>query len=191
MYEVQTSGYFDLVGSRLAFEGSGEAYISSLGAWLTSGFPKAKLHPQVSIDGSPNIGNEGTRNSTVISENLESTDLSLESVDDLDSYIAQVSTGPTRGSVISEDVGTNYYSTRVNVERESMLMLKVAYHPNWQATVDGVDAETFIERFLEHLLPGSPGSKRNQPRFGSPKESTVFYMNQIPSGSICLKLHLR
>ena len=150
IFKVETTGYFDLVGSKLEFEGSAEAYMPRLGAWLTSGFPKAKLHPQVSIDGSPKIRNEGTRNSTVVSENLESTDPSFESVNDLDSYIAQVSNGPTRGSVISEDVGTNYYSTRVNVERESMLMLKVAYHPNWRATVDGVDAETFM------LMPGFP-----------------------------------
>jgi len=124
--------------------------VSGAMAWLTSGFPEAKLHPQVSIDGSPKIRNDGTRNSTVMLENLESTDPSLESVKDLDSYIAQASNSPTRGSVISEDVGTNYYSTRVNVERESMLMLKVAYHPNWRATVDGVDAETFM------LMPGFP-----------------------------------
>ena len=150
IFKVETTGYFDLVGSRLALEGNKEAYVSGAMAWLTSGFPEAKLHPQVSIDGSPKIRNEGTRNSTVILENLESTDPSLESVNDLDSYIAQASNGPTRGSVISEDVGTNYYSTRVNVERESMLMLKVAYHPNWRATVDGVDAETFM------LMPGFP-----------------------------------
>ncbi len=150
IFKVETTGYFDLVGSRLEFEGSAEAYVSGARAWLTSGFPEAKLHPQVSIDGSPKIRDEGTRNSTVIWENLESTDSSLESVNDLNSYIAQASNGPTRGSVISEDVGTNYYSTRVNVERESMLMLKVAYHPNWRATVDGVDAETFM------LVPGFP-----------------------------------
>jgi len=150
IFKVETTGYFDLVGSRLEFEGSAEAYVSGARTWLTSGFPEAKLHPQVSIDGSPKIRNEGTRNSTVILENLESTDSWLESVNDLNSYIAQASNGPTRGSVISEDVGTNYYSTRVNVERESMLMLKVAYHPNWRATVDGVDAETFM------LMPGFP-----------------------------------
>jgi hypothetical protein len=150
IFRVETTGYFDLVGSRLALEGGKETYASGAMAWLTSGFPEAKLHPQVSIDGSPQIRNEGTRNNTVISEDLESTDLSFESVDDLVSYIAQVSNGPTRGSVISEDLGTNYYSTRVNVERESMLMLKVAYHPNWRATVDGVDAETFM------LMPGFP-----------------------------------
>jgi len=150
IFKVETTGYFDLVGSRLALEGDKEAYGSGAKAWLASGFPQAKLHPQVSIDGSPNIRNEGTRNSTVILENLGSTDPSLESVNDLDSYIAQASNGPTRGSVISEDLGTNYYSTRVNVERESMLMLKVAYHPNWRATVDGVDAETLM------LMPGFP-----------------------------------
>jgi len=150
IFKVETTGYFDLVGSRLALDGSKEAYKSGAQAWLTSGFPEAKLHPQISIDGSPQIRNEGTRNRTVLLENLESTDRSLESVSDLNSYITQVSNNPTRGSVISEDLGTNFYSTKVNVDRESMLMLKVAYHPNWRATVDGVDTETFM------LMPGFP-----------------------------------
>ncbi|MDE0822006.1 MAG: YfhO family protein [Opitutales bacterium] len=150
IFKVETTGYFDLVGSRLVLDGNKEAYGSGVKAWLTSGFPEAKSHPLVSIDGSPKIRNEGTRNRTVLLENLGSTDRSLESVSDLNSYITQASNNPTRGSVISEDLGTNFYSTKVNVDRESMLMLKVAYHPNWRATVDGVDTETFM------LMPGFP-----------------------------------
>ena len=53
--------------------------------------------------------------------------------------------------MISEELRTNHYSAIVDVERESMLMLKVAYHPNWRATVDGATVDTVM------LIPGFVG----------------------------------
>ena len=32
----------------------------------------------------------------------------------------------------------------MTVERESLLVLKATYHPNWRASVDGVDANTVM-----------------------------------------------
>ena len=52
--------------------------------------------------------------------------------------------GPSRGTIISEKIGNNYFAADVNVERESMLLLKATYHPNWRATVDGVKTDTVM-----------------------------------------------
>lgn len=52
--------------------------------------------------------------------------------------------GPSRGTVLSEEVGSNYFAADVNVERESMLLLKATFHPNWRATVDGVTTDTVM-----------------------------------------------
>jgi hypothetical protein len=52
--------------------------------------------------------------------------------------------GPSRGAVLSEEIGNNYFAAAVTVERESMLLLKATYHPNWRATVDGEKAETVM-----------------------------------------------
>jgi hypothetical protein len=110
-----------------------------------------KRHPQISIDGSPKLQGLGTRPSTVISSPTLSTELSLSSQDELNSYTDQSSAGPSRGSIISEEIGRDHFSTTVDVERESMLMLKVSYHPNWRATVDGSKVDTVM------LMPGFTG----------------------------------
>jgi len=46
--------------------------------------------------------------------------------------------------VLSEEIGSSHFSADVHVERESLLMLKATYHPNWRATVDGVKADTVM-----------------------------------------------
>ena len=55
-----------------------------------------------------------------------------------------VSAGPSRGIVLSEEIGNNYFAAKVAVERESMLLLKAIYHPNWRATVNGVKTDTVM-----------------------------------------------
>ena len=97
-------------------------------SWLASGLPVVKQHPVVSI-GSP-------------SQELERTMLLSEAVDVIPGVKA--SSGPSRGTVHSEDVGSYYFAADVTVERESMLLLKATYHPNWRATVDGVKTDTVM-----------------------------------------------
>ncbi len=73
---------------------------------------------------------------------------------------AEVSAGPSRGTVLSEEVGSNSFEADVSVERDSLLMLKVTYHPNWRATVDGVETDTvmLMPSFIGVQLP--PGDHK-------------------------------
>ncbi len=59
--------------------------------------------------------------------------------------------------MISEDVGGNYFAADVNVERESILLLKATYHPNWRATVDGVKTDTMMLMPSFVGIPLTPG----------------------------------
>ena len=63
--------------------------------------------------------------------------------------------GSSRGAVVSEEAGNSFFATGVRVERDSLLMLKATYHPNWRATVDGVKTETvmLMPSFLGVPLP--------------------------------------
>jgi hypothetical protein len=74
----------------------------------------------------------------------------------------EVSVGPSRGTVLSEKVGSDSFAADVSVERDSFLMLKVTYHPNWRATVDGVETETvmLMPSFVGVQLP--PGDHEVQ-----------------------------
>ena len=62
--------------------------------------------------------------------------------------------------MLSEEIGNNYFAAKVAVERESMLLLKATYHPNWRATVDGVKADTvmLMPSFVGVQLP--PGDHK-------------------------------
>ncbi|MBQ10613.1 MAG: hypothetical protein CMJ45_03585 [Planctomyces sp.] len=125
LYQVDTTGYFDLVGSDLTFAGkTPDLYLAS-SAWLGSRMPVAKKHPTISFS-DPSQG-----------ESLLTSAMGL--IPEMDPPA-----GPPRGTVISEDVGGNYFAADVNVERESMLLLKATYHPNWRATVDGVKTDTVM-----------------------------------------------
>ena len=53
----------------------------------------------------------------------------------------QVSAGPSRGILLSEEIGANFFAADVRVTRDSMLMLKATYHPNWRATVNGEETD--------------------------------------------------
>ena len=135
LYEVETTGYFDLVDSNMSFAGGRADFREAAASWMASGLPAVKQHPVVSLGGA----NQDIQASRPLSE----ASTVIPNV--------QVSAGPTRGAVISEEVGSDFFAAEVNVERESMLLMKASYHPNWRATVDGVDVET------EMLLPGFLG----------------------------------
>ena len=151
LYQVETTGYFDLVGSRLLFTGDKVEFQSNAISWLTSGLPEAKLHPQVSVNGSPKHQDLDARPSTVILMPNTSGHQPLNSLDDLNSYAAQNYANQIRGTIISEEVGPSYYSAVVDVQRESILMLKTTFHPNWRIVVDGAAEESLM------LMPGFMG----------------------------------
>jgi len=121
LYQVETTGYFDLVGSGLEFVGGRTDFYPAESAWLASELPSIKQHPTMVI-GKPEIKYERP----TFTGKLED------------------SAGPSRGRVLSEEAGSNYFAADVTVERDSLLMLKATYHPNWRATVDGVKADTVM-----------------------------------------------
>ncbi|MQF94864.1 MAG: YfhO family protein [SAR202 cluster bacterium] len=133
LYEVETTGYFDLVGSELAFAGEKDDFLPAAASWLSSRLPNAKRHPAISID-----------------KTSSGFPVSFDQAPDA---IAQAERSPVedRGTVLSEESGSNFYSGEVSVGQENVLLLKASYHPNWRATVDGRDADTLM------LMPGFVG----------------------------------
>ena len=144
LYQVETTGYFDLVGSDLAFAGGKTDFYPAASSWLASGLPGVKQHPQVLI-GSTSQGTERP--------------LTLSAAVDVIPTI-RASAGPSRGAVLSEEAGNNFFAADVTVERDSWLMLKATYHPNWRATVDGVETDTvmLMPSFVGVQLP--PGEHK-------------------------------
>jgi len=135
LYEVETTGYFDFVESDLAFAGSKIEFITAASSWLASRLPKVKQHPAISI---------GSRSEEIWTPLLEAPGIMSK---------AEFFAVPDKGTVLSEEVGSQYFAADVTVEQESILMLKASYHPNWRATVDGIATDTII------LMPSFVGIK--------------------------------
>ena len=137
LYEVATTGYFDLVGSDAAFVGDKDDFYPAASHWLESDLPRVKQHPAVLFEGT----NGDYQRILPLSQ--------ARDVIPLVSFPLE----PSRGRVISETVESNAYLAEVEVERESTLVLKATYHPNWHAYVDGVEVDTVM------LMPSYVGVK--------------------------------
>jgi len=137
LYQVATTGYFDLVRSDLVFEGDRDGFYPAASRWLLSDLPRLKQHP-ILVFGRASV------------EDRQPVALSQAGDVIAEAALAQ-ETEP--GRIISESVESNAYQAQVEVERDSMLLLKVTYHPNWQASVDGVEAGAIM------LMPSFIGLK--------------------------------
>jgi hypothetical protein len=135
LYQVETTGYFGLVDSRLAFSGDREDFAVAASDWLDSDLPAARYHPMVSLGGSSQARGRPVPLSDAAAA-ISGT---------------PVVAGPLLGEILSEEIGGNFYAADVRVELESLLLLKATYHPNWRATVNGVGTDTVM------LMPGFIG----------------------------------
>lgn len=114
------------MGSELSFSGGKKEFYPAASTWLASGLPGLKQHPTIYFQG----------------ESQESEPAFLLSNAEHLIQQAQALAAPFRGHIYSESVGSGTYIAGVSVERESVLMLKSTYHPNWRAYVDGAESET-------------------------------------------------
>jgi uncharacterized membrane protein len=143
LYEVETSGYFGLAGSSVAFRADKSTLHTAATPWLASGFPAAGDYPGVLFPGHDPPGGMTVLPSTAAS-----------------GYFASAAPGPgdERGAVVSEAVGRGEYRATVQVERPSTVLLKVTYHPGWRAYVDGrrVKPQMLMPSFMG--VPVGPGT---------------------------------
>ena len=144
LYQIPTTGYFDLVDVPAVFYGDKNDFYNSGSKWLFSSLPKLKQHPVIEI------GNE-------LKETYGLPTFPFQKVDE--KIFSDLTTNrfpqsePVGGRVISETVKSNAYLADVQVARASMLMLKINYHPNWHVYVDGVETDTVM------LMPSFIGVK--------------------------------
>ena len=51
---------------------------------------------------------------------------------------------PPAGRVLDETAAPQSHAARVQLDEAATVVLKVTFHPNWRATVDGVDVPTMM-----------------------------------------------
>lgn len=135
LYQVATSGYFDLVYTGASFTGRTEDFYPAAAAWLNSPLPAARQYPALLLG--PEQGYQFSR-------------FPLSQAGQIMPQLELPST-PAPGSIAWERVGPGMYAAGIDVRQAGTLLLKVTYHPNWQARVDGVEAQPVM------VLPGYIG----------------------------------
>lgn len=137
LYEIPTTGYFDLVDAPAVFYGKGSDFYYPNSKWLFSSLPELKQHPIIEITEEP----EKTFGLPVFSfkriDEKILSDLALEQSE--------------RGEIFNERVEANKYWVQFGVERDSYLVLKANYHPGWQVYLDQEEVKPVM------LAPGFIG----------------------------------
>jgi hypothetical protein len=131
LYDVPTTGYFDLVDAPAVFYGPKDDMYYANAQWLTSTLPQQTVHPL-----------------NLLSQNKPQTELPAYSFSQIKNNGIPpeliVKDQTPAGTVFNESVATNEYKTDFVATRDSYLMLKTSYHPGWSVTIDGQPVQTVM-----------------------------------------------
>ncbi|MBN1139396.1 MAG: YfhO family protein, partial [Anaerolineae bacterium] len=128
LYQVPTTGYFDLVDSDLALYGGRESWFEAARAWLQTRLVEARQHPRIVFGPAPK-GEGDTLPLSAAAEMLPSH---------------QPAQQESCGQIVTEAVAGNRYQVQFETGRACWLMLKSTFHPGWRATLDGKAVETHM-----------------------------------------------
>jgi putative flippase GtrA len=129
LYESALHGYFEVVRSDVAFEGTQAEYHVASRYWLLrTPLPAGGNHPRVDVG----TGNYPATMSPIPLARAEQVLATLPA------------TNEAAGTIVSAQASPDAHEARVRLSSPATVMLKVTYHPNWRAWVDGQPAQTFM-----------------------------------------------
>lgn len=126
LYQVPTTGYFDIVDVPAVFYGPKDDLYYPNTKWMVSNLVQQKQNPilvigdkPADIPGLPSYSFYDVYYNPLILENLSKQQL------------------PAAGVILNESVKVNEYTVDFVTSRNSYLLLKTSYHPGWETVVDG------------------------------------------------------
>jgi len=144
VYSVETDGNFTFINSNMLIFGDKINTVNTNRFWLDSKWPEAKNHATISFDNSF-LNSDYKINAKMIDlvsykilPDIDKIPLSLLSQNP---FSATQSAKINSGKVIREENRNDYYSSKIENSKDDLLMLKITYHPFWNATVNGKDIE--------------------------------------------------
>jgi len=130
LYRVEPSSYFAVGRADAALFGPPPQLLPAARSWLRSPMPAAREFPEVRLQRSdpalPGVPSYPLAKATQL--------LAVPS---------RPSSAP-QGAVIEEDAGPQFHSATLQLDEPATVVLKVTYHPNWRAVVNGVDTPTIM-----------------------------------------------
>ncbi len=129
LYEAQSGGYFALGRTDLAFVGPASDFLPAIRAWHGRRLSAAREFPAVELAGA-----------VAVPADLPSYPLS-----DAAKVLSTLAPPPPpSGAILHQDAAPERYSATVQSDAAATLVLKLSYHPSWQARLDGIPTRTMM-----------------------------------------------
>ncbi len=161
LYQGPDAGYFELGGADVQFVGTQHDYQDASHAWFDSPLPAAGVFPAVDVGGG---------RSPLLAKVLPLSEgravLGTLSADP----------GAPRGRVVSAVDLADTHTANIEVTRPSTLVLKVTYHPNWDATIDGKPVPTFMVMPSYIGVNVAPGPHQVQLHYRARTSRTALFL---------------
>ena len=160
LYEVPTSGWFDVVESPMFVTSDKTNFINIVYLWHRS-YPRVwKMHPAISVEKKPNILPGMQKQIKMIDEvSYVEKDSSPKNIFADFPFVFPESTPSAQ--IKNEKVDRQTYSAQIDVPqscKNCSIMFKMSYHPNWQVSVDGQPVEKYAVFPMYVAAPATPGT---------------------------------
>lgn len=161
LYEVPTSGWFDVVESPMFVSGDKTNFINLVYSWHR-GYPRTwKMHPLISVEKNPLIPKGMKKQIKMVNEVTFNENGSEKNIFADFPFVFPDST--PSAAIKNERISRQTYSAQIQVPqtcKTCMIMFKMSYHPNWQVTIDGVLVEKSAVFPMYVAAPASPGTHK-------------------------------
>jgi hypothetical protein len=164
LYSVDTSGYFELVESPIAIYADKNSIWNITLLWMRTPMLGEKQHISFYFDRKPHSGyldhklfKDKTSYWDLTKGESDTVKITEPKRRPMNLFATKEPLGSERfanaspGRIISERPGKNIFIGKISADKDCFLMLKVSYHPCWNAYIDGKAAEKVI------LSPGYIG----------------------------------
>ena len=131
LYEARASSYFTIGRSDVAFAGRQAELLPAARTWLHGRAAADRSFPEIRLQG---------QRATATNRDVPTFPLA-----DANRVLVSAASQPApAGRVIDEASGPQSHRATVVLDQPAAVVLKVTYHPNWRATVDGVETPTMM-----------------------------------------------
>ena len=144
VYEVPTSGWFDVVTSDMFVKSDKTNFLNIVHVWQKS-YPRVwKSYPFISLDKNPQVP-QGMKRILTMQDEVTYTENGKKNNIFAD-FPLTFPEATVSGRIIKESVEKQTYKAQVEVPKnckQCTILLKMNYHPNWTAKLDGQKVSTF------------------------------------------------
>lgn len=162
LYEMPTTGYFDVVSSNLMVQSKKTDYVNIVHVWQKSYARQWKMHPLIDLESrTPPPG---------IKTTIKMTDLANYEFNGREynlfgsypfSFPQATASGIVKDQTQDKPNAKEIYKANVSVPENCpncFILFKMSYHPNWRVTLDGKPAENWSIFPFFMAVAASPGS---------------------------------